>query len=93
MKIFKAFENITEVLAWLQIVISFTLIGSGIGALIYFTNQNVIMLVIGIFIALVGLIFGIGYATKMWKTKGTVWFISRVSASPELDNDEIKKEN
>jgi hypothetical protein len=40
---------------------------------------------------LVGIISGILYANKIWKTKGTVWFMSRVNASPELDNQFEKK--
>jgi len=86
MKIFKAFENITEIIGWLHIVISPALICSGISAFIYFRNPNVTNLVIAICICLLGIIVGIRYANKIWKTKGTVWFMSRVSASPELDN-------
>ena len=40
MKTFKVFENITEVIAWLQIVASPILICTGIGAFIYFRNPD-----------------------------------------------------
>lgn len=85
-KTFKKFETITEILGWLQIVLSPTLFCAAIGAWIYFSNQNLTRLIIAICISLLGLIIGILYANKIWKTKGTVWFISRVNASPELDN-------
>ena len=91
MKTFKVFENITEVISWLQIVASPTLFCCGIGAFIYFRKPNLTNLIITICICMVGLISGILYANKIWKTKGTVWFMSRVNASPELDNQDSKK--
>jgi len=91
MKTFKVFENITEVIGWLQIVASPTLLCSGIGTFIYFRNPNLINLFIAICICLVGIVSGILYANKIWKTKGTVWFMSRVNASPELNNQVGKK--
>ena len=90
MKTFKVFENITEVIGWLQIVASPTLISIGIGAFIYFRNPNSTNLIIAICICVVGIVGGIFYANKIWKTKGTVWFMSRVNASPELDNLNVK---
>lgn len=86
MKIFKVFENITEAIGWLQIFASSILICSGIGALIYFQNPNFTNLLFAICITIVGIVVGILFSNKIWKTKGTVWFMSRVSASPELDN-------
>lgn len=90
MNIFKFFENVTEVIGWLQIVASPTLICGGIGALIYFRNPNMTNLIIAICICLVGIVGGILFANKIWKTKGTIWFVSRVNASPELDNLNVK---
>ncbi len=91
MKTFKVFENITEVIGWLQIVASPTLICSGIGAFIYFRNPNFTNLIIAICICMIGIVGGILYANKIWKTKGTVSFMSRVNASPELDNQYVNK--
>ena len=91
MKTFKVFENITEVIGWLQIVASPTLICCGISAFIYFRNPNLTNLIIAICICIVGIVSGILYANKMWKTKGTVWFMSRVNASPELNNQYVNK--
>ena len=94
---FKVFEFITEVIGWLQIATSPFLIGVGVGALVYFSNPSSTRLILGILIALTGLIVGIVWATKIWKKKGTIWFMSRVIAFPELskasnEEDEIKSE-
>ena len=40
----------------------------------------------GGFVALCGLILGIMWATRIWKKQGTSTFMSRVNASPDLDN-------
>ncbi len=80
------FEIIMDIIGWLQIVASPFLIGLGIGVLIYFSNQNNTNLIIAIGLAILGLIIGIIWATKIWKTKGSMWFVSQVSATPDLDN-------
>ncbi len=82
---FRFFEFITETIGWLQIVASPLLIGLGIGAFIYFPDPTTIRLVLGIIVATLGLIVGIIWANKAWKGKGTIWFVSRVMATPELD--------
>lgn len=86
--IFRVFEIITESIGWLQIVASPLLIGLVIGAFIYLTEPNTTRLMIGSIIATAGLIIGIIWATKQWKGKGTVWFMSRIMATPELDKPE-----
>src|SRR5436189_226422 len=88
---FKIFEWITEAVGWLQIVASSVLIGLGIGALVYSAYPTIGGLVIGISIASLGLIIGIIRTIKIWKTKeGTIWYVSRVMATPELDEMETK---
>lgn len=82
----KVFEYITEIIGWLQIVASPLLIGLGIGAFIYFSDPTLLRLIIAIIISIIGLVVGIIWANKIWKTKGTVWFMSQVSATPDLDN-------
>lgn len=84
--IFKVFEFITEFIGWLQIVASPLLIGLAIGALIYFSNPSIIRLILGIIVATTGLVLGIIWATKIWRGKGTIFFLSRNMATPELDN-------
>lgn len=77
-----------ELIAWLQIVASPLLIGLIVGAIIYFSKPSKTSLVIGIALTCIGLIIGILWATKQWKGKGTVWFMSRINATPDLDEEE-----
>jgi len=90
----KIFETITEVVGWIQIVLSPTLLGIAFGFGIYYNFPNLTGIIIGILIFVIGLIIGIVLATKKFKTTGTIHFLSRISATPELDNlekSEIKK--
>jgi hypothetical protein len=61
------------------------LLAAIIGFVIYISKPGTIRLIIAIAIVAIGLILGIIWATKIWKGKGTIHFISRVNASPELD--------
>ncbi len=79
-------EWLTEVIGWLQIVIAPLLLAAIIGCIVYFSHPTTFRLIIGISVTIVGLIVGILYANKIWKKKGTVHFIARASASPELDD-------
>lgn len=87
-----SFERFTEIMGWIQIVASPLLLAAIIGFLVYISKPNTIRLIMGIVIVVVGLIIGIIWATKLWKRKGTMHFMSRVNASPELDppDEEIK---
>lgn len=90
----KIFEIITEVVGWIQIVLSPTLLGIAFGLGIYYNFPNLTGMIIGVLIIVIGLIIGIVLATKKFKTTGTIHFLSRISATPELDNlekVEIKK--
>ena len=80
------FDYLTEVIGWIQIVISPLLLTGITGLFIYFSNPSILRLVIAIGITTIGLIAGIIFATKKWKAGGTINFISNVSASPELNN-------
>ncbi|RKT00386.1 hypothetical protein [Flavobacterium sp. 123] len=88
----KIFEIITEIVGWIQIVLSPTLLGIGfsLGIYYYFPNQN--GMILGITISVIGFIIGLIWATKKFKTTGTIHFLSRIIATPELDNLE-KTEN
>jgi hypothetical protein len=74
-----------ELINWLRIAISPTLIGALIGGLIYLKMGDD-GFVLGIVTTALGGIFGVLWATKIWKKQGTTNFISRIDASPELDN-------
>jgi hypothetical protein len=82
----KILEWLTSFIAWLQIVFSPLFFGVIIGFIIYGVYPTTTGLVFGIAIAVLGLIVGIIFAARVWKKRGTVDFISRVSASPELDD-------
>ena len=87
----KVFEYIISIVYWLRIMASPLLIGCAIGVLIYFSNRNTTTLGIGIAISTIGLIVGILWATKIWKTKGTIGYISEIDATPDIDNFNEKK--
>lgn len=87
----KFFKLLTELIGWLQIMVSPFFIGLFIGAIVYFPNQSITTLIIGLSIALLGLIIGIILATRIFKSKkGTIWFLSRIIATPELDEKKMK---
>ena len=86
------FEYVFEIIGWLQIVASPLLLGSITGLVIYLSNPGTLRLILGISVATLGLIIGIIIATKAWKKKGTMHFVSRIMATPELDNLDDKKE-
>lgn len=83
----------TETIGWLRIALSPFLIALLIGAIIYFNLHNTLGVVLGIGIAGIGLIIGIVWATRVWKKQGTNVFLSRVMATPELDNKETEEKN
>ena len=74
-------------------MISPLLLGLLLGAIIYFSNPSDGRLSLACLVTLIGLIVGIVFATRVWKKHGTMHFISRVMATPELDTlDEVKKD-
>ncbi|MGB4846160.1 MAG: hypothetical protein WBP16_16955 [Ferruginibacter sp.] len=89
------FELFTEIMGWLQIVVSPLLLGVVIGFIIYLKDPWSYGLALGIAAVTLGLVTGIIFATRVWKKQGTMHFLSRVSASPELDgkHEETKPEN
>ncbi|MBX2940015.1 MAG: hypothetical protein KF880_08045 [Ferruginibacter sp.] len=88
----KVIEFITEAVAWLKIVAAPFLIGVGLGALVYYSNPSTCRFILGISLVLMGLIVGMVWASRIWKKNGTTWFMSRVSAFPELSKKDEKKE-
>ncbi len=77
---------IIEVLCWLRIVASPTIMGGVAGFLLWKGVGGTSGILFGGFVALCGLILGIMWATRIWKKQGTSTFMSRVNASPDLDN-------
>ena len=89
----KIFEIITEVVGWILITLSPTLLGIVFGLVIYNYLPNPIGIIFGILVAISGLIIGMIWATKKFRTTGTIHFLSRISATPELDNLNSEEEN
>jgi hypothetical protein len=86
----KIFGFILEFIGWLQIAASPTAIGLILGAAVYYNKHDTLGLVIGIFVAILGLILGLVWATRVWIKKGTIQFLSRTSENPELEKVEDK---
>ena len=86
------FEFIIEVFGWIQIVASPLILGVIIGFIVYCNIDGSNGILIGISIASLGLIIGVIWATRVWKKKGTIDFLSKLSATPELDDKEEEKE-
>ena len=87
----KALEFLTKVLAWLQIAASPLIAGIIIGLIIYANRSDTLGTVLAISVAVSGLITGIILATRIWKKKGTVEFVSRIMATPDLDKQKETK--
>jgi VIT1/CCC1 family predicted Fe2+/Mn2+ transporter len=75
-----------EVVGWLQIVLSPFLTGVIIIVIVYFSNPSTQRLIVAIVVAFIGLLVGIVFATKVLKKEGTIHFVPRITANPELDN-------
>lgn len=88
---FKWIEWFFEAVGWLRIVLSPFLVGIGLGSIVYLSNPTQIGIAIGIAVASLGLIVGILWANKVWKSKkGTISFLSRLMATPELNKKEVQ---
>lgn len=76
------FEKIIDAISWIEIFASPSIIGIVIGyACEYYLDNSFLF---GFF-SVGGIILGIKFANKIAKTRGTTEFISRISASPDID--------
>ncbi|RYE55950.1 MAG: hypothetical protein EOP48_09090 [Sphingobacteriales bacterium] len=82
----KVLEFIPKAIAWLQIATPSSLLGIGLGAAIYFYQPSWLTLTVAIFLCTIGIAAGAIWATKVHRRRGTVDFMSRVIATPELDS-------
>ena len=79
------FSRLVELLGWIRIFLSPTLL-CGIIAYVIFANFPGLAGSLGaVFISSCGVIIGSYWATKEYKGRGTIQFVSRVMATPELD--------
>ncbi len=74
-----------EVLGWLVITLSGTILGGFLMIILTFTTNSEFGFKLGLCFIPAGLILGAIWATRMWRKHGTVWFLSRLIAHPELD--------
>ena len=82
----RIFEIIIEFVGWIQIVLSSILLGIIFGFIVYCIFPTIFGMICGILILCIGIVAGIVLATKKHKTTGTIDFLSKVSATPELDD-------
>lgn len=76
----KFLEFFTEILAWLGIVVSFTILGGMLGFVLgYILLSGMWGEITGLLLTITGFSTGIYLAIKAWKTTGTVNFISGLS--------------
>ena len=87
----KFIEQLLSWLAWLQLFIAPAAIGSFLGLMLWLNFRTAWGLAGGIMLAILGIGAGIVFAEKARRGKGTIEFISRTSAHPELDRDEKNK--
>jgi hypothetical protein len=79
------FDYVMEVIGWLQIFFS-PFLGSIIaGGIFYLWIRGVAGLITGSVIVVSGMVVGVIVANRVWKKRGTINFMSRVNASPELN--------
>ena len=76
------FETIIDAFSWLKIVASPTILGIGIGyACQYYLDSDFLF---GFF-SVAGIVLGIYWANKIAKKHGTTNYLSKVNASPDID--------
>ena len=80
-------RKFVEFLAWMQIVISPLIVAVIGGGIFYLYFQGLTRIIGWILIGLVGLILGIVFANRVTRKTSATEFISRIDASPELDNN------
>ena len=88
---YKGFEWFIEAMGWIRIFLSPFLIGCTISFFIYlnFPTQTGLVIAIAVLIICGGI--GIRFATKIWRKTGTISFLSRLDATPELDKKDESK--
>lgn len=82
------FERTIEFAGWMEIILSPFIINCILGGIVYISFDSLMSLIICILIIIIGIFIGIKLANKIYKSKeGTAHFVSRIRATPELDED------
>jgi hypothetical protein len=87
---FAFLKNLTSFFAWLQIMVSPSLVGVIVGGLAWLGLKGVLGVVVGSGCAALGIWLGIWWAEKARKEKGTVEFVSRIRSHPEWQKQDQK---
>ncbi|TXF76049.1 hypothetical protein [Chryseobacterium sp.] len=88
-----AFEKTTETIGWLRIFLSPFLIGLIISAVIYFSYPNIWTMIASCAVLALSVVLGAKMASNAAKEHGTMNYISRTAATPELDENLKKDQN
>ena len=86
---FRFIAWVIELVNWVRIFLSPVVISFFVSIVVYGFIPNLLGMILGGMLILAGFVIGIIWATKICKTKGTTFFMSRIIASPDLDK--IKK--
>ena len=89
--LFDFFDGISEIAGWILIVFRATVLSFLLGCVLFVCLQGAAGLVLGIAVLLLGMFLGVTFATRKYKTTGTIDLLSRVDATPELDKTTEKK--
>lgn len=81
----KIIALLIEVVSWIKVVLSPTLAAALLAGIIVYNKQDETGIAIGVSLITVGFIVGVVWAVYVWRKYGTTNFLSRASASPELN--------
>ncbi|MEM7654493.1 MAG: hypothetical protein AAF399_00060 [Bacteroidota bacterium] len=81
------FDRFSEILGWIGIVLSPTLAGVLLGGLCYLYAPGFWGIAAWVALALLGGMIGVVWANHIKQKYGTIWFLSRIMATPELDDN------
>ena len=87
---FAFLKNLTSFFAWLQIMVSPSLVGVIVGGLAWLGLKGVPGIVVGSACAALGVGLGIWWAEKARKGKGTIEFVSRIRSHSEWQEQDRK---
>jgi len=84
----KIFDTMFEIWGWVRIMLSPLLMGTILAVITYFLLPTAVGLVIGGVLMGIGLMIGILWANKIYKSKkGTMGYLSQTDSWPELDDN------
>ncbi len=88
----KLLAVLIEIINWLRIALSPTIIGGIVGSVFYYFFQNQIGQILWMMSAISGCVIGIIWASRIWKKQGTTTFMSKIISSPDLDKINMEKD-